>query len=101
MASVQADSGSRALQRTGTASDATRRLFRTEDVSPLKSKGKGQNFNPTMCCPGQHHTVLSWQCKSLSSHQSRSGSRFFSCNRLWMPSSLLINGFSGSTAADG
>jgi hypothetical protein len=78
-----------------------RRLFRMKGVGPFKSMGKERNFNPTMCCPGQQSTDLSWQCKLLSSHQSRSGSRFFSCNRLWMPSSLLINGFSGSTAADG
>jgi hypothetical protein len=37
----------------------TRRLFRMEGVSPFKSMGKARNFNPTMCCPGEHTADLS------------------------------------------
>jgi len=36
-----------------------RRLFRREGVSPFKSMGKARNFNPTMCCPGEHTADLS------------------------------------------
>ena len=63
----------------------TRCLCHMEGVSPFRSMGKAQNFNPTMCCPGKQPTDLCWLCKLLSSHQSRFGSCFFPCNRLWMP----------------
>jgi len=37
----------------------TRHLFSMEGVGPFKSMGKASNFNPTMCCPGEHTADLS------------------------------------------
>ena len=60
MASAQAGSAARALQCTGTASDAyPTPIPQGRCVIPFKSMGKERNYNLTMCFPGEHTTDLS------------------------------------------